>query len=108
MKGNLEIAKILLSSGSKTGHQSGFSLILASRYGYLDIVKELIHQGDDPNAKDIDDYNPLHFAAKNGHYKIVRFLLKNGSKINSRSKSRFLVFIMKLHFILLQKKATLK
>jgi len=108
MKGNLEIAKLLLSSGSKTGHQSGFSLIQASRYGYLDIVKELIHHGDDPNAKDIDDYTPLHYAAKNGHNKVVRFLLKNGSKTNAKSKSLVFVFIKKPHFISLQKKVTSK
>ena len=50
--------------------------------GYLKVVKELIECKLDINVFDENDYTPLHWAARNGHFEILRLLLANGSEID--------------------------
>jgi ankyrin repeat protein len=54
----------------------------ASYNGYLDIVKLLIENGADINAKNEYDYNSLMLASKNGFIDVVSLLINNGADIN--------------------------
>jgi ankyrin repeat protein len=56
-------------------------------YGeHLAIVKILLENGADPNAKDNDNLAPLHKAAIGGTLAVVRALLKFGANPNARDK----------------------
>lgn len=56
-------------------------LIIACKYGFLDIVMELLEAGADININ--DGYNkPLTVACENGQTSIVRALLKVGAAVN--------------------------
>jgi ankyrin repeat protein len=61
----------------------GFRIIWpAARDGNLDMVRVLIREGQDPNEQTEHERNtPLHLAAKNGHYLIVKFLMEMNANI---------------------------
>ena len=49
----------------------------AARDGDLDMIRLLLREGQDPNEQTQHKRNtPLHLAAKNGHYLVVKFLLE--------------------------------
>lgn len=52
-------------------------LTLAARYGKVLLVRELIRQGVNVDLPGENEWTALHFAAGNGHLKIVKILLKN-------------------------------
>lgn len=63
------------------------SLWNASRDGSLDIIKQLINEGEDANEQTIYLQNtPLHLAVFNNHYLAVRLLLENGADSSLRNK----------------------
>lgn len=46
--------------------------------GDLDMVRNLIWEGQDVNEQTVDQQNtPLHFAARNGHYLVAKYLLQD-------------------------------
>jgi len=46
------------------------------------MVRVLIREGQDPNEQTEHERNtPLHLAAKNGHYLIVKFLMEMNANI---------------------------
>ena len=47
-----------------------------------DVVQLLLDQGSDPNAKNIYNYTPLHWACKHGHIQSFNLLLKTGAQLN--------------------------
>ena len=57
--------------------------------GYLGIVKWLIEsQIISVNTKDNGGFTPLHSASSCNQLKVVRYLLKNGAKVNLRNKKK--------------------
>lgn len=56
-------------------------LIIASKYGYLDIVTKLIEAGADPDSGFLDE-TPLTTACKKEQHNIVRVLLELGANVN--------------------------
>ena len=49
----------------------------------LDIVKVLIENGADIEAKNSNKYTPLHMAAKQGQTEIVEYLIENGANLDA-------------------------
>ena len=99
---NVRIVQMLLENGAKPDlceHEAllphNNPLNVASKEGYLEIVKLLVKHGADTNARHI--YNlpksknykssittPLHLAAENGHFEIVKFLAEHGADIEAK------------------------
>ena len=61
------------------------ALILASRYGYLDVVKKLVSLGANINSKDYNDESAIQLALENGHLNIVTYLVSLGVNIPSKA-----------------------
>jgi ankyrin repeat protein len=57
----------------------------AARYENLEMVRELIANGADVNAKDHCNSTPLHNAARYGYLEIVRELIANGADVNTKN-----------------------
>ena len=50
---------------------------------YLEMGKRLLDRGANVNARDHEDWTPLHLAAYNGRPRFARMLLEHGAAINS-------------------------
>lgn len=56
----------------------------AAQYGDLDRVKKLLSCcGSDADKRDTAGYTALHYAARNGHLNVCKFLIENGANINA-------------------------
>lgn len=62
-------------------------LILAADRGNLAIVEKLIKAGSNVSARDFQYNTPLHFAAKNNHLEVVKYLIQK-TTIKAVSKNR--------------------
>lgn len=51
-------------------------LHLAAIRGHTKIVRLLINNGSDKNAKDFDENTPLHYASEFGHFECIIYLVK--------------------------------
>jgi len=55
----------------------------AAKRGHVDVVRLLLDQGADPNAREPgDNTTPLHWAAAHGHLDVVRALLDAGADVH--------------------------
>ncbi len=82
----IEEIKTLVSRDVDAGNSDGkTSLMIASGYGYIDIVEYLLSQDVDVNARNINGVTALMFAAQDGRVEVVRYLLENGADANLRS-----------------------
>ncbi|XP_038076907.1 ankyrin repeat domain-containing protein 49-like [Patiria miniata] len=62
-------------------------ILWAAENNEIDIVKELLaQQATLVNAKDEDDYTPLHRAAYNGHASMVELLLQHNANVNAKTE----------------------
>ena len=57
----------------------------AAKNGNYEIVKSLMFEGVDVNAKDSDGWTALMYAAQQGHVEIVNLLLKKGADISLKN-----------------------
>lgn len=58
---------------------------IIAEYADIKIVKMLIGNGADVNAKDtVQCWTPLHFAVREGHFDIVKLLLESGAVIDAQ------------------------
>ena len=48
----------------------------------MERVREMLEEGADPNAKDKDGNTPLHKAADEGRFDVVKLLLERGADPN--------------------------
>ena len=58
----------------------GYSpLMLAAYHGQTDLVRDLLHRGDDPNNRDFNGNTVLMGVAFKGHVDVIRLLLQYGA-----------------------------
>lgn len=65
-------------------------LMVASGRGIVVFVKELIARGADVQAIDLDNWNPLLFAAKAGFLEVIEILIDHGADIEHKDMVSFL------------------
>ena len=71
-------------SDAFVGQHGWTRLHLAALIGDSSSVRELLEQGIDRNAKDINGLVPLHWAAARSHEKVVKLLLQMGAEIQAK------------------------
>ena len=64
----------------------GKDLIRAAEDGRLDLVKNLLQAGANPNAKSEGDVTVLMWAAARGHVEVVKTLLESGADPSARTR----------------------
>ena len=84
--GHPEVALALLQTRirvntSYTAH-GDTALHMAVSRGYLEVAEQLMHQGADLHACDIDGDPPLQWAVEKGNEKMVKSLLRHGADVN--------------------------
>uniref|UniRef100_A0A8C3IXR7 Ankyrin repeat domain 29 n=2 Tax=Chrysemys picta bellii TaxID=8478 RepID=A0A8C3IXR7_CHRPI len=62
------------------------ALMVASHYGHIECVRELVLQGADINLQRESGTTALFFAAQQGHNDVVRFLFEFGASTEFRTK----------------------
>jgi HEAT repeat protein len=66
--------------------ESSFPLHEAAAAGNLELVRQILGTGLEPNAEDQDGFTPLHYAAENGHQALGKLLLDQGADPNKAGK----------------------
>jgi ankyrin repeat protein/predicted DNA-binding WGR domain protein len=83
---SVEPLKYLLSKNvdsREMDNQRTTPLMYAARAGRVENVKFLLQNDRSiPTFKNRKGYNAIHFAAENGHFEVVKLLIKNGIKID--------------------------
>jgi ankyrin repeat protein len=82
---NPELVDILMNAGAKLNLRNRYgesAIMLASYNGLYNIVEKLYIKGAEVKH---DGWNPLLYAATNGHARIIQLLLDGGVPINSTS-----------------------
>lgn len=73
---------LLPTADSRERH---LALAFASQFGHVEIVRQLLHAGEDPsryNAVGAHSHStPLHQAAVAGHFDVVRLLVERGARL---------------------------
>ncbi|KAM7124689.1 ankyrin repeat domain-containing protein 29 isoform 1-T1 [Ciconia maguari] len=89
-KGNLALLQLLLNSGRVDvdckDSLGTTALMVASYYGHIDCVRELVLQGADINLQRESGATSLFFAAQQGHNDVVKFLFEFGASTEFKNK----------------------
>jgi len=88
-EGDVEKVKDLLARGADPNaiKLGTTPLHIAAGHGHFDIVKILVENGANVNAKDLMGFTPLHSAIMGNHLAIVKFLIENGADINAKAEN---------------------
>lgn len=62
---------------------------MAAKWGKNNMVKILLENSAQIDAKTRDGLTPLHCAARSGHEEVVNTLLENSAPISARTKVRY-------------------
>jgi serine/threonine-protein phosphatase 6 regulatory ankyrin repeat subunit B len=85
--GHADIMKMLETRGAYVKSSDlQKDLTRSARIGNISMVKQLIAQGVDVNAKMEEDMTPLMWAARNGHADVVTLLLEHGAQVDTRDR----------------------
>eukprot|EP00026_Physarum_polycephalum_P003841 Phypoly_transcript_03857.p1 GENE.Phypoly_transcript_03857~~Phypoly_transcript_03857.p1 ORF type:complete len:722 (+),score=129.74 Phypoly_transcript_03857:58-2223(+) len=92
LKGDVEIAKILLAHGAdpnvKANRDEDYvqPIHFAASGGHPQMVKLLLAEGVDVNARTSNNETPFYFAAQNGSVEVARLLLSKGADFNTSQR----------------------
>src|SRR5215472_7280754 len=64
-------------------HEDVWAILQASRDGDLDRVKDLVARHPDLVRAEYNYTPPIHFAVREGHIELVRFLVEHGADVSS-------------------------
>ncbi len=92
--GNMEIVKLVLSSGPIDDFYANAALSYAAKKGAIEIVQLLLDTDADVNAISDDGDTALMRASKKGNREIVELLLNSGADINAISDNGNTALIM--------------
>ncbi|KAJ7617659.1 ankyrin repeat-containing domain protein [Mycena polygramma] len=81
---SLDLTKVDFSNMKLQSETDGSAWQAASRLGHVEIVRLLLENGTDVNAKGGRYGNALQAASRWGHMAIVRLLLEEGANVNAR------------------------
>lgn len=85
--GHDEVASLLVKAGAslKIDDDGGFLCKTVARKD-LDLLKRVLANGINPNAKNYDHRTPLHVAASEGLYSMANLLLEAGASVLSKDR----------------------
>lgn len=90
--GHDKVASLLVKEGATLQIDDAGSFLCATvARGDIDFLKRMLSNGIDPNSKDFDFRTPLHVAASQGSYIIVKLLVEAGASV--LSKDRYEIYI---------------
>ena len=97
-KNNIERVRELLATGmdvNNTYIDTETPIMIASKYGSIDVVRLLLSQTPKPLLNTLSYYgeNAMILACRKGHLDIVKLLYENGSPIDQEAKDGFTGFI---------------
>ena len=75
-------------------------LLHEAHNGNLEVVKDLVQNGINVNAKDAKHFTALHLASLKGHLDVVVLLLEYGAEVNVTNK-RFVIVVFTIFLVLL-------
>lgn len=85
--GHDRIASLLFKEGASFKIDCpGSFLCMAVAKGDSDFLKRILSNGIDPNSRDYDHRTPLHVAASEGLYLMVRLLVEAGASVFSKDR----------------------
>jgi ankyrin repeat protein len=87
ISGDLSAVKLVLDSRphliDSTNQDHETPLLLAAKYGHLEVVRELLDRGADHTIGDADSSQPIHLAAVGGHTEVIDLLIARGDNVNA-------------------------
>jgi uncharacterized protein len=87
-RNSIKIIKFFINNNlvdiNDVSHHSN-ALIIATIYGYTEIIKILLANGADVNLMSVDGQTPLMWAARNGKIETAKLLIANGADVNKQS-----------------------
>jgi len=94
--GRKDLVEVLLDRGINPNSTifGRSAIIEASENGDEEIVAQLLENGADMNAPDLEGNTAFMFACSNGHFKIAQMLLKHGVCVNARNKQGSTAFLL--------------
>ncbi|XP_044506366.1 potassium channel SKOR isoform X2 [Mangifera indica] len=85
--GHDRVSSLLANEGASLSvDDAGIFLCKAVVRGDADFLKRVLSYGVDPNSKDYDHRTPLHVAASEGLYLMVKLLLEAGASVFTRDR----------------------
>jgi len=92
--GNLNCVKVLLSFKAdiesryypESFHEGYTPLLMAAARGHVDVVRCLLENGADVNARANRDFTPLMMAITNNRVNVAIFLIEHGADVNIQGK----------------------
>ncbi|KAJ9564497.1 hypothetical protein OSB04_000463 [Centaurea solstitialis] len=85
--GHDKVASLLVKEGASLKIDDvGCFLCSTVAKGDIDYIRRILSNGIDPNSKDFDFRTPLHVAASQGSYIIVKLLVEAGASVLSKDR----------------------
>lgn len=85
--GHDEVASLLVKAGASLAvDDAGDFLCTTAARRNMELLKRLLANDINPNAKNYDQRSPLHVAASEGLYPMAEFLLEAGASVLSKDR----------------------